>query len=219
MATISKAIIFDMDGTLVDSEYEYLKRLESFLNTLGYCITLKDLAPVAGADDNAMWSIMETILHKTFDHEIIKKQFRAYLFTNPVQYGNILFNGIERILKKLEEDGYLLALASSSRLEHIFQMLDECHLRSYFKVVLSGEMFEKTKPDPAIYVKIVEKLNVSKENCIVIEDSYYGIQAARRAGLYTMARIETRICIDQRHASALFTTYDEAYSLIQKKNS
>lgn len=216
---MKNAVIFDMDGVLVDSEYEYLKRLEGFLISNNELVTLEDLSPMAGADDVAMWDILETILNKPLDHNKVKQQFSLYLKEHPVIYADIVNDGVRDILNKLKNEGYKLALASSSKMEHISLMLDSCSLRSFFDVILSGEMFEKTKPDPAIYNKAVAMLELEKDDCIVIEDSPIGITAAKAAGLYTMAKKETRFTTNQSEADCEFITYEEAYCLIHKKNS
>lgn len=212
-----KAIIFDMDGVLVDSEYTYLKRITTFLQSLEYDIEFLDVCPIAGSDDRTVWNLLGEALHEEFDAHVMKKKLKAYVNEHPIHYPDLLDKGAETILRKLKNDGFQIALASSSHFVHINEMLDSCHLRSYFNHILSGEMFERTKPDPAIYLKTVELLGCSKEECLVIEDSKFGIQAAKGAGLFTLAKKEERYPMDQAMADAYIHTFEEAYEFIKNK--
>lgn len=214
-----KAVIFDMDGVLADSEYAYLVRITNFLQAEGYDIDFSQVCPVAGLDDHTLWVRLGEVLHTSFTLEERKQSLETYIKNHPIIYPELLNEGVETILRKLKNDGYKIALASSSRMAHIQEMLTSCHLTSYFEHVLSGEMFLKTKPDPAIYRKAIELLACDPGEIIVIEDSKYGIKAAKGANLYTMAKRETRFFVDQTQADIVFTTFAEAYECITQKNN
>lgn len=77
-----------------------------------------------------------------------------------------------------------MAIASSSPMRFIEQMIRECGLENMFDVVVSGHDLPKTKPDPAIYRLALEKLGVPAADAAAVEDSFYGVQAAKGAGLY-----------------------------------
>lgn len=212
-----RAVIFDMDGVLVDSEYAYLNRITNFLQDSGYCITFEDVCPIAGNDDRGVWSMLSEILHTEFEFHEMKQKLQDYVDLHPIHYPELFDKDAEKILQQLKEDGMKLALASSSCMAHILEMLTSCGIKEYFDHILSGEMFERTKPDPAIYLKAIELLECTADECIVIEDSKFGIEAAKRARLYTMAKKEDRYPMDQSQADTHFHTFAQAYELITER--
>ena len=78
--------------------------------------------------------------------------------------------------------GLQLALASSSPMSNIRQVLGECGLMEFFPVIVSGEQFEASKPDPEIYLHTMARLGRRPEECLIVEDSTYGVQAGAAAG-------------------------------------
>lgn len=93
-----------------------------------------------------------------------------------------------------------IGLASSSTKETISKVLDTIELKSYFDVIVSGEDFVESKPNPEIYHDTLKKLGLNQQNCIVIEDSTVGIQAAKNAGLFVIAKEDKRFNFDQSKA-------------------
>ena len=97
--------------------------------------------------------------------------------------------------------GIALGLASSSTKSDILKALDSMNIRSYFKVILSGEEFVESKPDPAIYEEAARQICCPKEDILVVEDSEKGIAAGVAAGLTTWAVKDTRFGMDQSQAA------------------
>jgi HAD superfamily hydrolase (TIGR01509 family) len=95
-----------------------------------------------------------------------------------------LLDGVEDLIKGLHQNGMQLILASSSAKVTINRIFNRFNLHQYFTHIISGEDFENSKPDPAIFNHAVLLSNCPKENCIVIEDSTNGIKAAKAAGIY-----------------------------------
>lgn len=94
-----------------------------------------------------------------------------------------IFSDLSLDLKELSDMGIRLALASSSSLKSIQSILSENQILDYFELLVSGEMFEKSKPHPEIYQYTVKKLDLDLSDCLVIEDSDIGMSAALNAGL------------------------------------
>ena len=109
----------------------------------------------------------------------------------------------EPTLEELKRLGYRLAVASSSPLEHIEKVLEECGIAGFFEAVESGDELTQSKPNPEIYLLTLGKLGLPAEACCAVEDSDPGIEAARRAGLYTIAKREERFGFTQRGADIM----------------
>ncbi|MEG2544801.1 MAG: HAD family hydrolase, partial [Longicatena sp.] len=134
--------------------------------------------------------------------------FDAYVEEHPIRYYEILNEGVREILIYLRAHNVKTAIASSSQLYNIKRMLKECQLNEHFDVILSGEMFKESKPNPEIYCCAVSKLGLDSKDCMAIEDSEFGIEAALRAGMLTIAYEDLRYGVNQ----------NEAHHLIQHMN-
>ncbi|SDP08097.1 haloacid dehalogenase superfamily, subfamily IA, variant 3 with third motif having DD or ED/haloacid dehalogenase superfamily, subfamily IA, variant 1 with third motif having Dx(3-4)D or Dx(3-4)E [Streptococcus equinus] len=198
-----KAIIFDMDGVLFDTETFYYRRREKFLAEKG--ISIKHLPPSFFIGGN-MKQIWPDILRDDFDKwdtEQLQKEYSIYKKTHPLPYKNLIFEDTFEVVKGLFDKGFRLGLASSSTKHDILKALDETQLREYFSVILSGEEFEKGKPHPAIYQEARRQLGFNNEETLVIEDSEKGIQAGVSADLAVWAIEDTLFDMDQSKASRL----------------
>ena len=91
--------------------------------------------------------------------------------------------GIPELLANLKKDGIAIGLASSSEKAFIEMVLEELGIRGYFQAVVSGEEVERSKPEPEIFLRAAELLNVDPADCLVLEDSRHGVEAAKRAGM------------------------------------
>lgn len=200
-----KAVIFDMDGVLLDSEAAYRRVREGFLASLGVEVSPEEHDMLAGSSTKqerklfAQW--WERSHGTPIDFDAFDRADQAYWRAHPIDYRAIMNPGVPETLAELAELGYRLALASSSPKDHIAEVLEICGLRGFFEVVESGDELKQSKPNPEIYLLTLEKLGLSADACCAVEDSDPGITAARRAGLYTIAKRETRFGFTQRGAS------------------
>ena len=118
-------------------------------------------------------------------------------------YATIRNPGVPETLAALKQQGWRLALASSSPKDNIVQVLEQCGIKDCFELLVSGEDFHQSKPDPAIYLHAIDELGLPAEDCIAVEDSDYGITAAKRAGLTVIAKREERFNFTQEGADYL----------------
>lgn len=118
------------------------------------------------------------------------------------------------VFEHLCEAGVTVAIASSSSRHAIDRMLSECELAPYVDFRVSGEDFERSKPDPAIYLSALERLDLPVESVVAVEDSTVGIQAAAAAGLRVVARRDARYNFDQTPATWVVGDLLEAYDVI-----
>ena len=217
-----KAIIFDMDGVIVDTEFQDFRIQQEFIKKENPSINQvkTNFDELIGQSYNMLYETLRKFIGSNDSLNEIKRRFESY---NAIAYESINYQQLFRkelfpILKWAKSKGVLLAVASSSTYEHIIEVLNSCNIKDYFDVIYSGEFVEESKPNPAIYLNTLEKLNVSANQAITIEDSYYGISAAKAAGITTIAYKEMRAAIDQSAADYLVEDMTEAYEIIQTLN-
>ena len=142
----------------------------------------------------------------------------SFYSRHPINYKSIQKPFTKELLSYLKEKDITIALASSSPLDNIEEVLRQCDLTDFFSIIVSGEQFERTKPDPQIYEYTVQQLGVSKEEIIVVEDSEYGIQAASAAGLYVFALLDPILQFDVSKASVAIQSLQEVIHMIERGN-
>lgn len=214
-----KAVIFDMDGVIVDTEPIYYERLHEFLKFNNIHPELEDLDKIAGASARDAWEAIQRIWGKPLNKDKYEQAYEDYFKDRPVDNREIVNPDLTTLLDWLKKENYQIALASSSSIEEIQKVLEECDLKHYFESVLSGDMFKKSKPNPEIYFKSAEQLNVKPEECLVLEDSTYGITAAKDAGMYVLAKRDDRFNFKQELAHKIIDRLTDAIPELQKLNS
>lgn len=208
-----KAIIFDMDGVLVDTENAYLNMFRDFLRAHGKSVREDILLKIVGADSKKTWKYMGKLWGEE-DTEKIRQLFHSEYPDGTLDYREYLFPGVPQMLRTLKQKNYLLALASSSKKKDIRRMLKENELGTYFTVVVSGEEYKESKPDPEIYNDVKRQLGLNSEECLVVEDSTYGIRAAKAAGLEVIAVDDPRFSFDQSEADGWIKKVTDLLSLV-----
>lgn len=177
-----KAVIFDMDGLMFDTERVYVEAMDYIgekigLGKLGY-IVRKTL----GMNRSSARKVWIDELGENYDEEAINREIIIY-YTEYYKNNTVpVKDGLYELLEYLEENNYKIALASSSEKEIIIRHLKETNIDKYFSVIVSGEDFEVSKPNPDIYLKACELLKEEPKNCIALEDSKNGLLAAYNAG-------------------------------------
>ena len=181
-----KAVIFDLDGTLVDSEPNYSEADNKTLAEYGIVLSAEMKKKYVGIgtkemmeDIKKMYDINETI------ENLVSKNNKNYL--EIAKENTPVFPEMHKFLQFLKSNNYPLALASGSSPEIIEIVLSITKLKEYFDVVLSAEQVEKGKPAPDVFLEAAKQLGVPFENCLVIEDSKPGVEAAKSASMYCIA--------------------------------
>lgn len=178
----TRAVIFDMDGVLADTERVYCEQLAAYLDQVGGCSSPELLKQGIGASGKEYLEMLRKAKPEGMSMEEFQEGYRNYYERYPIDYVQIAEPGLRPLLKELKEHGMKLAVASSSRMKQIQEVLQACGVLECFDEIISGEMFEKSKPDPAIYLEVIRRLGISAEEAAVVEDSVYGLRAARAAG-------------------------------------
>lgn len=187
-----KAVIFDMDGVLIDSEMVYLEQMHEQLMVHHPWIQKEDLYPMVGLDDRSTVEFLYRQARRPPEDKSFLAELRGMEERCRIDFLAALNCGVEEILVYLRGKGYRTAIASSSRRAAIEQMLEQCKLAHYFDFTVSGEEFARSKPDPEIYLHTAKKLQVQPQECFVVEDSAAGIAAAVAAGMTVAAVRELR---------------------------
>ncbi|MBU3181782.1 HAD family hydrolase [Clostridium psychrophilum] len=212
-----KAVIFDMDGVLIDSEPHQLKLHEDYLKSKGIYLKPERLNLIVGGNPKLRWDSIKDAFQGKMKREEYEDDYAKYHNKDiEINYKDILNPGVVDILKWLKNESYKVALASSSGMNKIQMVLKQCGIEEYFEAVLSGEMFNNSKPDPEIYLTMVKKLKLEPKDCLVIEDSVYGITASKAAGIYTVALEENRFGFDQSIADEKITNLLELKKILKK---
>ncbi len=213
-----QAVIFDMDGVLIDSEPVYLKKTYEVLRQTYPWITEESLYPTVGMSAKEFDCFMAELCHKEPDDLAFKKELTDVFHDFHLNYRTIMRPQVPEVLEKLKTMGLQIALASSSSMKNIEQVLGDCQIRDYFEFVVSGEAFERSKPDPEIYCVTMELLGRLPEECLVIEDSTYGIVAGIKAGAAVAALRDERFSFQQELATLQIESLDEIPGIASKGN-
>lgn len=210
-----KAVIFDMDGVLVDSEPVYQEATINVLDSLNIKATKEDLLKLAGGSSLHFNKFIQDVSKGSISCEDFNKICDQYYLDNPVKYEEIMFPHVRETLDYLKYKGYILALASSSKEYEIENVLKRCDLKDYFKLIISGEVFKESKPNPEIYLTCIKRLNIEANECVAVEDSEYGIEAAKKAGLICIAKRDDRFNYDQSKADYFIDDHDEIKDVLE----
>jgi len=196
MSTL-KAIIFDLDGTIADTEKNghrvafNMAFLQEGLKTIWDVPAYGEYLKIAGGKER----IRKLITSDGFEKQVenidayvnkIHKNKKKF-FTEIVTSGKLpLRQGIKRIINKAHDEGLKLAVASTANEKSVHTVLEVVlgsEIKSWFDVILAGDIVSRKKPDPEIYNMAVEKLKTNASDCIAVEDSNNGLIAAKASGM------------------------------------
>jgi HAD superfamily hydrolase (TIGR01509 family) len=179
-----KAVIFDLDGVLIDSEPLHAMADNQLLKETGIDVPENYFDRFVGWTNKAMWEAIK----KDWDiilsaEELVELQMPLKLkLLHKSDYEPI--PGVIELLERIRKTEIPMVIASSSPRQFIEAVIEKIEIKQYFAKWVSGEEVEHSKPEPDIFLKVAELLNVNPRECIVIEDSTSGIIAAKRAGMW-----------------------------------
>ena len=189
-----KAVIFDFDGVITDSEILHLRAFNYVLKQYGLKISKKEYYKnFLGFSDIDLFNLLNRKgIIQTNPHtiqELIKQKNQH--FEELSQKEGKLIEGVKSFITMLSEAGIPIAIYSGALLPEIELVLEDASLKDRFHTIISSEMVTKGKPDPEGFLLALNELNriqkILPGECIVIEDSHWGLQAADDAGMHTIA--------------------------------
>lgn len=201
-----KAVIFDMDGVIVDTERFYFDTLAQLFEAAGIDVPHEELCHAVGAS------------YKDFKRNLVRwygfggeeiteeeglERYNAWEAEHTPDFASLRNPGVVETVEELKRRGVRVALASSSPMGNIREVLDACGLADAFELVTSGEQFHQSKPNPEIYLHTLENLALTAEECCCVEDSVPGITAGKAAGLTVFAKREDRFGFSQDAADRI----------------
>jgi HAD superfamily hydrolase (TIGR01509 family) len=178
-----KAVIFDMDGLLIDSEPLWDKSDRYFLERKGFIYTPQLRARMLGTGQREGMELLkkEFALPETID-ELIKE--RKEVFYN-IFFKNIkLMKGVLEFIKSLKSKNLQMAVATGGHgAEKVKDILRSFNLDQYFSVIVSSDQVNRGKPYPDVYLFTAKLLSLEPDQCLVLEDTVNGVMAGKRAGM------------------------------------
>lgn len=190
------AVIFDMDGVMIDSEplWEKTERILLARRSIDYSPDYRDKIVGLNQRDSGRLIVDTFDLDETVD-DIINE--RISILTSIYEEELELIPALVPLLEQLAREGYRLAVASSSPLRVVTFVLDMFSLHNHFLTVVSGDSVGNGKPHPDIYLHTADMLGVVPAECVAIEDSINGLRSAKGAGMYCIAIPDKRLTPEQ----------------------
>jgi len=177
------ALIFDMDGVVVDNTRYHILAWQKFAKEFGYKVSAKTVKEkfIGRLGSEIMRLILKKDLIKSQEHRLNSKREAYYrkIYAKAIA----LVKGLPAFLKHLKSQNIKLALATSAPPVNVRWVLAKTGLKKYFKVIIDSTGIKNGKPAPDIFLKAAKKLKVPARQCIVFEDAMMGIEAAKRAGM------------------------------------
>ena len=176
-----KALIFDLDGTLIDSEPNYYEADRLLLKPYGIDFTLEMKRPyVGGGNEPMMIDLKRRFNLPASKDELLAEKNRLYL--DLARHNTPVFPEMERLAREAHARGYKLAIASGSSPSVIVELLQAVGLLELFAVRISSEEVAQGKPAPDVFLEAARRLGVAPGETLVLEDAPFGVEAALRGG-------------------------------------
>ncbi|MBS9525872.1 HAD family phosphatase [Litoribacter alkaliphilus] len=181
-----KAVLFDLDGTLIDSEWFYYKAYRSTLRLYGRELKSEDwLKEFAGKTDGQTFGLLQDKYGVRDEKEVFFDKVREFIKIQHEEEAVPLMPGATDLIHYLWDQQVVMAVVTSSKREVANYHLDKNGVRHFFSALISRTEVQNPKPHPEPYQMCMEKLNVAPQHCLALEDSPTGSASARSAGLTT----------------------------------
>ena len=191
-----RAVIFDFDGVITDSEILHFRAFNQVLGQYGIELTKQEYYKtyLGFNDADCYGMLIQQGLLKARQEQIGNLiEEKKHIYKELAKTEGKMIEGVRDFLTMLEQNNIPMAICSGSLLTEVEMVLEDARLRHLFEVVVSGEQVKKGKPDPEGFLLSLQRLNENRENpitanqCVVIEDSHWGLEAAKAAGMHTIA--------------------------------
>jgi len=206
-----EAVIFDMDGVLIDSEPIHIEIENKLFDKLGIAVSAEVHRNYLGVAGDYMYQDLKTRFGLTgsvsellqFDDVFRCDYFRQLKLLT-------LNKGVLNLIREIKQSGLKLGVATSSSPALATILLERCEVLSLFDVVVTTSEAGRSKPFPDVYLLAAQKIGVSPANCIVFEDSPNGLHAAQKAGMFCIAVQTSSVEVRDLSASdSMIPTFEE----------
>ncbi len=213
-----RAVIFDFDGVITDSEILHFRAFNAVLTQYGFQLTKPEYyKKYLGMSDADCFRALIAEGRLPIQEPQIKSlgQQKTRVFEKLAKTEGKIIEGVREFLDRLSAAKFPIAICSGALRAEIELILDEAGLRNYFDVIVSAEEVTRGKPDPEGFLLALQKLNelwpepITAERCIVVEDSHWGLKAARAAGMRTVAVTNTYDAAQLKQADKVVARLDE----------
>lgn len=178
-----KAVVFDMDGLMFDTEQLYLDCWDYVEEQMGITVDREALKETIGLNSQDSYRVLERIFGPGEHIDLYRHLNDEEMVRRMNRDGISLKKGLFMLLDFLRDNGYKKAVATSTSCKSALFMLEKAGVLPYFDFVVCGDMIQRGKPDPQIYLTACEGLSELPQVCAALEDSYNGIISASRAGM------------------------------------
>ena len=181
-----KTVIFDMDGLMFDTERLGNEAWRFAGEKMGVSIQQEMLDSMKGVNPADCNTIIHSYLGENFDAWYLRKVKEDYMDRYLEEKGVPVKKGLHELLSYLKTHGYRTVLATGTLEDRALRLLKGADVEKYFDHLVFGNMVEKSKPEPDIFLLAAEKAYTDPENCLVLEDSPNGVRAAHAAGCHVI---------------------------------
>ena len=214
-----KGVIFDMDGLMFDTERIYYKGWQEAARTYGYEITWEIYTQIVARNSTYIGMVLRKLLGEAFPFEVVNAKKRAISDEIVAREGIRQKKGLVKLLDYLEDRGIQKAVATSSMREKAMRYLEIGGVKERFETIICGSDVAESKPNPEIFLRAAASLDLKPEECLVLEDSRLGIEAASRAGM-TGIFIPDLVEADEKirdYASEIFASLEDVITFLENK--
>jgi beta-phosphoglucomutase len=204
-----EAVIFDLDGTLIDNNPYHIEAWKIFYNKIGKPFSKEEYtqningrinSDIFNYIFNTILSPEEIDLYSTEKEALYRELYKPYI--KPI-------NGLINFLDELEKEKIPKAIATSGLLPNINFMFEHVPIKKYYSDVIDASQISKGKPHPEIFLKAAASVNAEPKNCVAFEDSVAGIRSAKAAGMKVIALTTTHTAEEIHEADFIIKDYTE----------
>ena len=184
-----KAVLFDLDGTLVDSSEAIIKAVEKVLESKGLTCNRAKVARMIGLPLENIFGVLAPNLSEQEIWQLVH-EYRKYYMAHHLE-NTTIHPSAQMVLRKLKAKGFKLGIITTKYREPVMDVLSHFGIAELFDVVVTGYEVIKHKPAPDIVLEAAKRLRVDPKQCVVVGDSPLDVQAGKQAGAFTIAVLST----------------------------